>query len=271
MRLKVTILAWVGVCLAAPTAFSDFKEVSVAKVKQTSLVIKSEYLHQIMRKPGLVLRDSGMLSNRDIWLSCIRYAHYKNTLLVYTPANNKCVLLNAHEAKTSKASLNPNLSVLSGESGLDQLLKDADIVAINPIPQGVPVQCVCDPPPPTNHAPRASVFAGSPQEVQSGAAIAPIEFRATDSDGDAMTHRYSFLFNDTPFDNLPAGLSEHCSTSPGFLSCILNGTSPGDPGDYQITMHVSDGSLADTATASLQVTPSETLDRVFINGFESAE
>jgi hypothetical protein len=254
-----------GALLVSTAVYSDFREIPAARVEQTALVIKSEFLHELIQKPGFRLGKPGMVSNRDIWHSCIRFAHFKNTLVVYSPSDKSCTRLSEFKRNNPDTGLNTSFSVLS-DSG--RLFSESNITVVKPVPQGAPVQCVCDEPP-TNHSPQASVFSGSPQETEPGTAITPIDFRGTDSDGDAMSHRYSYLFNAEPFENLPTGLTSHCSTATGWISCVLNGTAPAEPGEYQITIHISDGRLGDTATAILQVNPVDQADDIFVNGFEA--
>ena len=265
MHLKITGLLICLTCLVPFGLRADFKEVSGSLVEQRTFIIKSESLRTMTREPFLLLRDSRMLSTRDIQRACNKFAHAQKAELVYTPDDGKCVRLTQYKSRNPKFRLNSFLLAGQSQAQLDELISTSDILLINPRPQGVAFQCAC---PSGNRAPVVLASSGSPQSTESGTPIAPIVFSASDADGDHLTHSYSYTLDGAPFNGLPTGLSEACSSSAGALQCSINGTAPAETGEYLVDMTVSDGSSSRSATASLTVTPPIQADGIFDDSFE---
>lgn len=249
--------------LAAMPAHAGLQEVSSPFVERPAIIINSTSLAGSKQRAPYMLRDSTLLSHRQIRKACHNFSHLPDTLLAYTPATGACVTLATFEAGLGTARLDFGLSSAQGKISLEQLLQSSDTVAINPTPQGAPVVCDCSGG--GNEAPSAYVQSGSPQSVQPLETIAEILFGATDGDNDSMSAEFSYTQDGSPSAGLPTGLTQNCSSAPGLLDCPVNGTAPQAPGIYVIEITASDGLLSDTATARLEVLAP---NKIFADGFE---
>jgi hypothetical protein len=256
-------LLMVVTLLAAMPVHAALREASSPFVEQTAIVIRSSSLAGARQQAPSILRDSTLVSHRQIRKACHKFSHLPDTMLTYTPATGDCVTLDNFEAGLSTARLDFGLSNAQGKTSLEQLFQSSDLLVISPTPQGAPVTCDCAGG--GNEAPSAYVQSGSPQSVQPSETIAEILFGATDADNDAMTPEFSYTQNGSPSAGLPAGLTQNCSSAPGLLECPVNGTAPQAPGIYVIQMTASDGLLSDSASARLEVLA---VDKIFADGFE---
>lgn len=122
-------------------------------------------------------------------------------------------------------------------------------------------------PPPDNEPPVASVVLGASQEAEPGAAIQTIRFAATDPDSATLVQEFSYRRDGgAGVPGLPTGLVATCLETPNALSCDIDGTAPGEEGDFVITFVASDGELDASTSASLRVRSTESI--ILIDGFE---
>jgi hypothetical protein len=188
-----------------------------------------------------------------------------DSLLLFFPNSQRCELI----MQADRLMLPQRLHAITGSlppADLHARLQDRAflILAAAPRVQRQGTQgCIC----PTNSPPEGMVGC----EVQSrtaGAGIAAIDYLATDADDDPLSAVFTHQRGIDPIQpGLPPSLASSCTSDPGTLLCTVTGNAPGQAGDLQLMLAVSDGAATLNLVSLLEVTPVND-DLIFIDQFE---
>jgi len=213
----------------------------------------------------LEIQPGRYLASSVIQHACLRPAVRGDSLLLFLPNSQRCEQI----MQADRLMLPQRLHAITGSlppPDLQAGLQDRPfliLTAATPVqPQGTQ-GCIC----PTNSPPEGMVGC----EVQSrtaGAGIAAIDYFATDADGDSLSAVFTHQRGIDPIQpGLPPPLASSCTSDPGTLQCTVTGNAPGQAGDLQLMLEVSDGAAILNLVSLLEVMPVND-ELIFIDQFE---
>jgi len=243
-----------------------------AHVDRTVLIFKAESLIKHRLPARTAMPNKPAVSATQLELACIGVNATHADLLVYQSHDQKCFRLSDLPAAKVTTLLGARgIHPLSTERmNLDQHLEADSVIIMKPQMDAAftPLSCSC--PGNGNASPKATVDSGIGQQVISGTAISSIIFSATDSDSGTLTESFSYTRDGgARVNGLPGGLSSHCTSGSGSLTCTITGTAPATSGNYRIFMSASDGNSSGSTSATLEVNSEPLPDPIFSDGFEN--
>lgn len=253
--LRYLLLGGLGLFLSAPAA---------AKLSPL-VVLEADLLTQRPLAPALRIDHATWLHLPRVIRACAGQLRPGADLVVFFPQSDRCEVIRNSGKVRMQAELTAIHPALAGAQVRRRLDQDA-IAVVRPVarPRFKGLLCTC---PTTNQVPEGAVQCAS-QNTEQNRPVAPIEFMASDADGDTLTPAFSHtLDGGGSVAELPSPLVSDCASQLGTLSCTVTGRSPTAGGNYVLTLAVSDGSAVLELDAELAVTADP--DRPFDDSFEA--
>lgn len=257
------MVSFAGTALAAPAAMTS------RYLQEFALVFRAADLKSGQLPARIHLRKGPPVFSSQVTVACLGIPLQPDDLVVYLAESRSCTALGDRTPASFAGEHDPAAprGLAQERAILELQLESRQLVVMQPRVEVAqpPALCYC----PDNEPPVAGIQSGSPQQAVTGAAIAAIQFSATDTDSPTLTHDFFYtLDGGLPQDGLPGGLGEACSAGPGTLSCSVTGSAPLTVGSYLIRFEVQDGFSSDSATAELTVVDGVKPETVFSDGFE---
>lgn len=266
VRCAALVLLGIALSMLMPQAANAARFSDTEAKPQAVLLLHGQTL-LAQRMPAFIQIQPGrFLSTRRMMRACARLPLNNESLFLYLPDSQHCELIRPQD----QLLLRRRLHKLTGHWLMDHpqaRLHERPFLAIAPAHDSsdqARTSCSC-----SNNNPPEGVVMCDAQTRTAGTPIGPIEFLASDADGDALSPDFSYQRDADPvLQGLPSPLTSSCTPGSGTLQCIVNGFAPAPAGIWQINLMVSDGSAAVPLNSLLEVL-APVQGRIFADGFES--
>jgi len=237
-----------------------------AATPETVVLLSGSKLTERRLAAFVEIQPGRFLAYSALRRACLKPAVRPDSLLLFFPDSQRCEQL----TKADELGLPLLLHAVTGSRpppDLKMRLLNQPFVTLAAALQAAPLrapECTC----PGNTAPDGMVGCQVQTRI-AGARIAPIEYFASDADGDSLSGEFTHQRGIDPIQpGLPAPLASTCTANPGTLHCTIVGNAPDQAGDLQLMLAVSDGAAALSLVALVEVT-ADGSGLIFIDSFET--